>query len=200
MSLLAFEATRSPTMDTPSNGSVTRLFGQWLDGDAQVADDLLPLIYDELRGLADSYLRRDRGGLTLQPTELVNEAFLRLLGSEAEATNRVHFFALAAQVMRRLLVDRARRRRADKRIDAHNQVTLHTDSAIEGDREVDVRDLHRALERFQEIAPRPAQLVELRFFGGLTLSEAAQVVDISRATAARDWEAARIWLSGELGP
>ncbi|MEM9596035.1 MAG: ECF-type sigma factor [Acidobacteriota bacterium] len=181
-----------------SNGHVTRLFSQWVSGDEDVADELLPYIYDELRGLAGSYLRRDGAGPTLQPTELVHEAFLRLLGSDAEAANRVHFFALAAQVMRRYLVDRARRRLAQKRFDPRDRVTLSTDAAVVGGDPVDVLDLHRALERFVDIAPRAARLVELRFFCGLTLPEAAQAEGISRATAARDWEAARVWLAGEL--
>ncbi|MCG8461751.1 MAG: ECF-type sigma factor [Holophagales bacterium] len=185
-------------MDPTSPGYVTRLFSRWLAGDEEAVDELLPRIYEELRRLADSYLFRDRAGLTLEPTELVHEVFLRLLGSDAEAVNRVHFFALAAQVMRRLLVDRARRQNADKRFAPRDRVTLHTGAAIGGGPEVDVLDLHRALATLAEIAPRPARLVELRFFGGLTLPEAAQVAGISRATAARDWEAARIWLSGEL--
>ena len=183
-----------------SRGHVTRLFSRWRAGDEDAASELLPRIYGELRGLADSYLRRERVGHTLQPTELVNEAFLRLLGTDVEATDRGHFFALAAQSMRRILVDHARRQRADKRIAPEHRVTLGTEVDATPTPEVDVLDLHRALERFVEIAPRPAQLVELRYFGGLTLPEAARVLGVSRATAARDWKAARVWLVRELEP
>ena len=185
-------------MNPHSPGHVTRLFSQWRSGEEHAAEQLLPQVYEELRRLADSYLRRERPHHTLQPTELVNEAFLRLFGSEMSVADRVHFFALAAQVMRRILVDHARRQSAGKRFAPRDRVTLDTSAAIESGTSVDVLDLHRALERFSEFAPRPARLLELRFFGGLTLNEAAEVADVSRATAARDWEAARIWLAGEL--
>ncbi|MDA8016712.1 MAG: sigma-70 family RNA polymerase sigma factor [Thermoanaerobaculia bacterium] len=185
-------------MTSSSPGHVTRLFSRWRSGEERAEEELLPLVYQELRGLAANHLRRERAHHTLQPTELVHEAFLRLFGSQVEALDRVHFFALASQVMRRVLVDHARRQLAQKRIGPEDRVTLHTDSGVTPESQVDVLDLHRALERFAKVAPRPAQLVELRFFGGLTLDEAAEVAEISRATAARDWEAARIWLSGEL--
>ena len=181
-----------------SPGHVTRLFSRWRAGDEDAAAELLPRVYDELRRLADSYLRRERAGHTLQATELVNEAFLRLLGTDVEALDRTHFFALAARSMRRILVDHARRQQAGKRIPPEERVTLVTEVDATPGSEVDVLDLNRALERFAEIAPRPAQLVELRYFGGLTLPEAAEVLDISRATAARDWKVARVWLVGEL--
>ena len=186
---------------TPSNpGHVTRLFSRWRAGDEDAAAELLPRVYDELRRLADAYLRRERAGHTLQPTELVNEAFLRLLGTEVEVLDRTHFFALAARAMRRILVDHARRQRAGKRIAPEDRVTLVTEVDATPGAEVDVLDLNRALERFAEIAPRPAQLVELRYFGGLTLPEAAEVLGVARATAARDWKAARVWLIRELQP
>ena len=187
-------------MTPRSPGHVTRLFSRWRAGDEDAAAELLPRVYDELRRLADSYLRRERSGHTLQATELVNEAFLRLLGAGIEALDRTHFFALAARAMRRILVDHARRQRAGKRIAPEDRVTLVTDVDVTPGGEVDVLDLHRALEKFAEIAPRPARLVELRYFGGLTLPEAAQVLGASRATVARDWNAARVWLSGELAP
>ncbi len=185
-------------MTAPSSGPVTRLFSRWRAGDEDAAAELLPRVYDELRRLADAYLRRERAGHTLQPTELVNEAFLRLLGTDVEAADRGHFFALAARSMRRILVDHARRQRAGKRIASEDRVTLLTAVDAASDTEVDVLDLNRALERFAEIAPRPAQLVELRAFGGLTLPEAAAVLEVSRATVARDWQAARVWLIAEL--
>ncbi|MEM7052321.1 MAG: ECF-type sigma factor [Acidobacteriota bacterium] len=186
-------------MIDPSAGHMTRLFSRWRGGDEEAAGELLPLVYDELRRLARAYLRRERVGHTLQPTELVNEAFLRLFGAEAEALDRAHFFALASGVMRRVLVDHARRLRAEKRPSPNHRMTLQTDVRQAPGPEVEVLDLHRALKRFAAFAPRPARLLELRYFGGLTLAEAAEVAGVSRATAARDWEAARVWLSGELG-
>ena len=185
-------------MTPPSPGPVTRLFSRWRGGDEDAAAELLPRVYDELRRLADSYLRRERAGHTLQPTELVNEAFLRLLGTEVEAVDRTHFFALAARSMRRILVDHARRQQAGKRIPPDERVTLVTEVDATPTPEVDLLDLHRALERFAEIAPRPAQLVELRYFGGLTNPEAAEVLEVSKATVERDWKSARVWLYQEL--
>lgn len=183
---------------TSGAGDLTRLFSRWRAGDEDVAEQLLPQVYRELRGLAGSYLRRESRSHTLQPTELVNEAFLRLLGSEAHPNDRSHFFALAARAMRRILVDHARRKRAAKRFDSNDLVTLETDFTPLAQQEVDVLDLNDALERLSVIAPRPAQLVELRFFAGLTNREVTKVLDISLATAERDWKTARIWLRREL--
>lgn len=185
-------------MTLPTPGPVTRLFSRWRAGDEDAASELLPRVYDELRRLAETYLRRERGGHTLQPTELVNEAFLRLLGTDVEAVDRTHFFALAARAMRRILVDHARRLQAGKRFAPEDRVTLGTRGTPAAGSEVDVLDLHRALERFARIAPRPAQLVELRYFGGLTNPEAAEVLEVSKATVERDWKSARVWLYQEL--
>ncbi|MEM7585806.1 MAG: ECF-type sigma factor [Acidobacteriota bacterium] len=179
-------------------GHVTRLFLRWRDGDESAATELIPRVYDELRGLAGSYLRKEREGHTLQPTELVNEALLRLLGADVEALDRTHFFALAAKSMRRILIDHARRLQAGKRFAPEDRVTLVTEIAPIVKGRVDVLDLHQALERFSEIAPRPSQLVELRYFAGLTNAEAAVVLGVSRPTVERDWKAARVWLRQEL--
>ena len=190
-------------MNEQTEGAVTRLFSRWRAGDEDVSAELLPRVYDELRGLASTYLRRERAGHTLQPTALVNEAFIRLIGTDVKAADRTHFFALAARSMRRILVDHGRRLQADKRIGPADRITLDTrvtplaEIPLTGP-EIDVLDLHRALERFAEIAPRPAELVELRYFGGLTNREAAVVLETSVATVERDWKAARAWLRREL--
>ena len=185
-------------MNEHTEGAVTRLFSRWRAGDEDVAGELLPRVYDELRGIASGYLRRERAGHTLQPTALVNEAFIRLLGTDVKASDRAHFFALAARSMRRILVDHGRRLQADKRIGPSDRITLDTRVTPLAGPEVDVLDLNRALERFAEIAPRPAQLVELRYFGGLTNREAAVVLETSVATVERDWKAARVWLRHRL--
>ncbi len=195
-------------MNEQTEGAVTRLFSRWRAGDEDVAAELLPRVYDELRGLASTYLRRERASHTLQPTALVNEAFIRLIGTDVEAVDRTHFFALAARSMRRILVDHGRRLQANKRIGPADRITLDTRVTPLAETslavtpltqsEIDVLDLHRALERFAEIAPRPAHLVELRYFGGLTNREAAEVLETSVATVERDWKAARAWLRREL--
>ena len=186
-------------MMPPDPGHLTVLFSRWRSGDEEAANELLPYVYEELRRLAKSYLRGERPDHTLQATEVVNEALIRILGAEVEAVDRHHFFALAARSMRRVLVDHARRGRAEKRFSPSDRVTLGTGAGATPGQELEVLDLHRALERLAAFAPRPAQVVELRYFGGMTLPEVAQVLGVSRATAARDWEAARTWLAGELG-
>ena len=186
--------------DDPELRDITQVFNRWRDGDDALAEELVPEVYGSLRRLAASYLRGERRGHTLQPTELVHEACARLLGSDVDARDQTHFFALAAQSMRRVLVDHARRARAQKRFDPAERVTLVTRIEAEPHREFDVLDLHDALERLAKVAPRPAQLVELRFFAGLTVPEIAEVLGISKATAARDWTTARMWLRRELQP
>lgn len=178
--------------------SVTELFERWNRGGEEVLDELLPRLHGELRKVAAAYLSRERAGHTLQPTALINEAFVRLLGSEVLPSDRQHFFSLAARLMRRVLVDHARRYRAGRRFAPADRLTLDP-ALFEIEREpVDVLDLHRALESFAEVSPRAARLVELRYFGGLTLDEIAGLLEISPATAARDWGAARVWLRREL--
>jgi RNA polymerase sigma factor (TIGR02999 family) len=135
-------------MTAQPDGLVTRLFSRWREGDEDAATELLPQVDDELRRLAGSYLGRERRGHTLQPTELVNEAFLRLLGSDVEALDRTHFFALAAGVIRRILVDRAHRKQAGKRFAPEDRVTMCTNITPGAEEAHDVLDLHRALERF----------------------------------------------------
>lgn len=179
-------------------GEVTQLFSRWRQGDGGAFAELIELLYQELRKLAGSQLRREGVGHTLAPTELLHEALLRLLGADVQVENRLHFFALAARAMRRVLVDHARRKQAAKRLSAQDQTTLSTEVEGPGEFLPDVLAVHTALERFAQIAPRPARLVELRYFGGLTIAEAAEVMEVSCGSAERDWKIARLWLRREL--
>jgi RNA polymerase sigma factor (TIGR02999 family) len=188
---------------------VTDTFLRWRAGDASALDDLLPRVYDELRALADAYMRRERAGHTLQPTALVHEAFLRLLRlPPGSVQSRVHFFALAAQAMRRILADHARRHRAAKRGGSAVRVPLElveggagaeaVAGIPPGSPEVAADDLDAALEDLAKLDPRQARVVELRFFGGLSIEETAEVLGVSTATVKRDWLVARAWLHREL--
>lgn len=179
-------------------GEVTALLGRWQSGDEAALDALLPQVYDEIRQLADRYLRRASGRHTLQPTELANEVLVRFLGSGAQAKDRLHFFALTAHAMRNILVDRFRRRSAVKRGSDPTLVTLETGLADLPPVSIDLLDLDRALERFTEVSPRAARVVELRFFVGLTNEEVATVLDVGPATVSREWRAARLWLADAL--
>jgi RNA polymerase sigma factor (TIGR02999 family) len=165
----------------------------------QSVDSLLPLVYQELRRLAASYLRRERPGNTLQPTALVNEAYLRLLKDRPDRwQNRAHFCAIAAHSMRQILIERARARGAQKRGGARARVTLDEALVAGGDRSIDLVALDEALERLAAFDPDQARLVELRFFGGLTVEETAAAMNISPATVKRHWTVARAWLAREL--
>jgi len=182
---------------------VTDTFLRWRSGDPTALDDLLPRVYEELRALADAYMRRERAGHTLQPTALVHEAFLRLLRlPPGSVQNRVHFFALAAQAMRRILADHARRHRAAKRGGSAVRVPLElaeggAPGTPAGD-DVAADDLDAALEDLAKLDERQARVVELRFFGGLSIEETAEVLAVSTATVKRDWLVARAWLHREL--
>jgi RNA polymerase sigma factor (TIGR02999 family) len=167
--------------------------------DPQSVDSLLPLVYQELRRLAASYLRRERPGQTLQPTALVNEAYLRLLKDRpGRWQNRAHFCAIAAHSMRQILIERARARGAQKRGGAPARVTLDEALVAGGTRSIDLVALDEAMERLARFDPEQARLVELRFFGGLTIEETAEAMHISPATVKRHWIAARAWLAREL--
>jgi RNA polymerase sigma factor (TIGR02999 family) len=184
----------------PEPGEVTRLLQEWRRGDQAAFDELLPLVYNELRRIARGALRRERRGHVLQPTALVHEAFLRLVDQErARIRDRGHFLSVAAQAMRRILVDHERRRRAAKRGGGEEAISLaEAGGAVDAGQAVDVLALHRALEDLARIDERQARLVELRYFGGLTTVEAAEVLGVSRATLERDWTAARLWLRRRL--
>lgn len=175
------------------------MLARWRDGHDEALEELVPVVYDELRQLAGRYLRGERPNHTLQPTSLVNEAFLRLLGgSPVRPNDRVHFFALAARTMRQVLVDHARRRAAGKRIEADNVDDLERIAVVVPGDSVELLALNQALERLAELDARQAQVVELRHFGGLENSEIAEVLGISLATVERDWRVARLWLHREL--
>ena len=167
--------------------------------DRQSLESLLPIVYQELRRLAASYLRRERPGQTLQPTALVHEAYLRLLKDKPDRwQNRAHFCAIAAHSMRQILIERARARGAQKRGGALPRVTLDEGLVAGGERSFDFVALDEALERLGALDPDQARLVELRFFGGLTVEETADAMGISPATVKRHWNVARAWLAREL--
>jgi RNA polymerase sigma factor (TIGR02999 family) len=182
-----------------SEQNVTELLCAWSGGDAGARDRLLPLVYDELRRRAAAYLRRERRGNTLQPTALVHEAYLRLVDQRrAVWQNRAQFLGVAAEMMRRILVDRARARRAAKRSGRWARVTLDPALAQSSPPDVRVLDLDDALRRLAALDPRKSRVAELRFFGGLSLEETGEVLEISLGTVERDWQFARAWLFDAL--
>ncbi len=188
-------------MSASPQQDVTQILGQLAAGDSSAAGQLMPLVYDELRALAAYYMRAERPDHTLQPTAIVNEAYLRLVGSGPLAFNgRQHFIAVAAQAMRRLLVNHARDRRAQKRGGGGQweRITLDEAFAVGREQVIDLIDLNDALEALAELNQRQARLSELRFFGGLEVSEAAEILGIASTTAKRDWTVARAWLTRRL--
>ena len=180
----------------PASGDdVTGLLRAWGDGDLEARDRLLPLVYQELRRRAAAHMRRERRDHSLQPTDLVHEAFLRLAGQDRMSwRNRGQFYGIATQMMRRILVDRARARRRSKRDGAWARVTLHDAVAATPPPAVDVLDLDAALTDLAAFDERKARIAEMRFFGGLSVEETADAVGVSVATVERDWLAARAWL------
>jgi RNA polymerase sigma factor (TIGR02999 family) len=178
---------------------VTELLRAWSEGDADARDRLVPVVYGELRRRAAAHLRRERAGHTLQPTALVHEAYLRLVNQDrAVWLNRAQFFAVASEMMRRILVDRARARRMAKRSGQWARVSLAEDAAGTSPREVDLLDLDAALQELAVLDERKAKVAELRFFGGLSLEEIGVALGTSVATTMRDWRAARAWLFKRL--
>jgi RNA polymerase sigma factor (TIGR02999 family) len=178
---------------------VSALLEAWGSGDLAARDQLVPLVYEELRRRAKAYLRRERPGHTLQPTALVHEAYLRLARQERVVwRNRAQFFGLAAQMMRRILVDQARAHQMAKRSGRWARVTLDDFVARREPQDLDVLDLHSALDELAGFDERKSRVAELRFFGGLSLEETSHVLDISVATAEREWQAARAWLFSRL--
>lgn len=179
---------------------VTELLREWTNGRAAAMDELLPYVYDELRRRAARYLQHERVNHTLQPTALVHEAYLKLVDQKAVAwKDRGHFFAIAAQAMRRILVDHAKHKNRAKR--GGDLPDIQLDSSIENaivKSSIDLEALDEALSRLAIVDPDQERLVELRFFAGLSLEEAAAAMDISRATAAREWQVAKSWLHREL--
>jgi RNA polymerase sigma factor (TIGR02999 family) len=184
--------TVGPTPD------VTQLLSQWTDGDPRALDALLPLVYDELRRLARSYLQRERSDHTLQSTALVHEAYLRLVDQNVSWQNRAHFFGIAAQMMRRILVDHARGRNSAKRGEGVCKVTLDEEIARAGQRDLDVIALDEALTNLARFDPQQSRIVELRFFAGLSIEDTSEILQISPATVKRDWAMAKAWLFREM--
>ena len=182
------------TEDSHEQTDVTMLLNAWSDGKQDALDELMPLVYQELRKLARSYLRAERPEHTLQPTALVNEAYLRLVDQRSVRwQNRRHFFGIAAQLMRRILVDHARKRQSEKRGGGEALIPFEEAKGVP----VKARDLvalDDALKDFATIDPRSAKIVELRQFGGLSIDETADVLEISPATVKRDWTLAKAWL------
>ncbi len=182
-------------------GEITVLLRKWGTGDEGAIDKLFPLVYEELRGLARSAMARERGGHTFSSTELVHEAYLRLAGaSSLEVKDRSHFFTLAARTMRRILVDHARAQVAAKRVGHHLRQPLieAIDVAEETPSPETIVAIDGLLDRLKQIRPRAGELVELRFFGGLSETEAAEVLEVSRSSMARDWRYARVWLLAQF--
>ncbi len=179
---------------------ITRLLVAWEDGDGQAFDRLIPLVYPELRRLAHRYMSGENPDHTLQTTALIHEAYLRLIGAQdIRWQNRAHFFAISAQLMRRILVDFARRRHYQKRGGNVQKIPLADDLAVSDGPEVNLLRLNDALEALATFNPRGAQVIELRYFGGLDVAETAEVLKISEASVLRDWRLARAWLRSELG-
>lgn len=178
---------------------LTRLLANWGQGDAEARDALIPLIYSELRGIARRYLRRERPDHTLQSAALVNEAYLRMTRQQTgQFKNRAHFFGFAAQMMRHILVDHARGRLAAKRGAGAPRLSLDPEVALPEKHEVDLVALDDALNRLAALDGEQSRLIELRFFGGLSIDETAVVMGISPATVKREWATARAWLRREI--
>jgi RNA polymerase sigma factor (TIGR02999 family) len=183
-----------------STHGVTALLADWSRGDRGALAQLLPLVYEELRAIAARQLVRERVGHTLQPTALVHEAYLRLVDQrQVDWQNRAHFFGVAAQIMRRILVDHARRHAAEKRGDGVRCVSIDDAEQVAAPGDVPILALDHALERLEKVDAGLARMVELRAFGGLTIEEAAHVLDVSPSTAKREWRTAKAWLHRELG-
>ncbi len=182
-----------------ARGPITQALAELAGGDPRAANRLMPLVYDELRRLARQYLRRESNGHTLEPTALVHEAFLRLVGqADASWENRVHFFAVAAQAMRHILVDHARGRRAEKRGGARHKLPLERVAPAAWERDDYLVALDEALGKLAAIDAVQCRIVELRFFAGLTIDETARALNVSPSTVQRDWLMARGWLHREI--
>ena len=186
-------------MATRSSEGITQLLIKWSKGDEKALEQLMPLVYDELHRLAESYLRRERREHTLQPTALVNELFLKFFDQNSTSwQNRAQFFGVSAQIMRRILVDHARAHYSAKRGGGRLEVSLRNVPAFGAQPDADLLALHDVLNRLEQIDPVQGRIVELRFFGGLTIKETAEVMQISHATVEREWKMAKAFLKREL--
>jgi RNA polymerase sigma factor (TIGR02999 family) len=183
----------------PTSPQVTQLLTAWSDGDQAARDQLMSAVYDELHRLARRYMRREAPGHTLQTSALLNEAFLRLVDQKnVQWQNRAHFFGIAAQMMRRILVDYARSRNYAKRGGGAHALSLDEALIVSDARNDQLVNLHEALERLTEFDTRKGQMVELRFFGGLSIEETAEILGVSPGTVMRDWALAKAWLHREM--
>jgi len=180
------------------SGDITQLLEAMANGDPKASESLLPLVYGELHRLAKSYMRRERPGHTLQATALINEAYLRLVREHTNWNSREHFIGVAANVMRRVLVDYARAHRAEQRGGGLKRVELQDDLAISAGKLDEVEQLDEALEHLEKEHPRQAKVVELRYFGGLSVEQIASLMGFSPRSVKRDWSLARIWLYRQL--
>ncbi len=182
-------------MQQPTPSEVTRLLKAWSSGKTEALDQLIPIVYDELRAVAARYLRRERQDHTLQPTALVNEAYLRLIDQkQVEWQNRAHFMGVAAQMMRRILVDHAKSSHRAKRGGGVRKVALDEAVAFSDERADELVELDAALTALAAFDERKSRVVELRYFGGLSVEETAEVLKVSEITIARDWKMAKAWL------
>lgn len=184
----------------PAPENVTQLLVKWSEGDQKALDKLMPLVYSELRRLANNYLRRERQNHTLQPTALVNEAYLKLIDQRsAHWQNRSQFYGVAAQLMRRILVDHARQHQAAKRGGSDQQrLSITSAGELAQKPDIDLLALHEALEELKSFDSQQERIVELKFFGGLSIDETAELLGIGHATVERDWKMARAWLRRKL--
>jgi RNA polymerase sigma factor (TIGR02999 family) len=183
------------SMKTVTADNLTGLLLEWRDGDKAALDRLMPLVYNELRRIAHRYVQRERNGHTLQTSALINEAYLRLAGQRSvDWQNRAHFYAVTAQVMRHILIDHARRRRYAKHGGELQQVPIKDAAAMSMTRAAELIALDEALKELEEFDQRKSSVVELRYFGGLSLEETAEVLNVSVMTVRRDWRAAKAWL------
>lgn len=183
----------------PAQHQVTQLLQEWSEGDDNALAELMPLVLDELHRLAHQHMRRERAGHVLQTSALINEAYLRLIDTpRIRWQNRAHFFGIAARLMRRILVDDARRRNATKRGGSFIQVPLDDAGSVVQEQAANVTALDDALKRLETIDERQGKIVELRFFGGLSIEETAEVLSVSPGTVMRDWTFARAWLRNEM--
>jgi RNA polymerase sigma-70 factor, ECF subfamily len=183
-----------------SSEGITQLLVDWGQGDQAALEKLMPLVYSELRRLASNYLRRERAEHTLQPTALVNEAYLKLIDQRnAKWQNRAHFFGISAQLMRRILVDHARQYQAEKRGGSGKQrISITNVENLAKESELDLLALNEALDELTKMDPQQGRIVEMKFFGGLSIEEIAEVLGIGHATVERDWKLARAWLRRQL--
>ena len=186
-------------METGGSRQVTELLVRWRQGDRQALDALIPLVYEELRRIAQHFLQREKPGHTLQSTALVHEAYVRMVGQNLpQWQSRAHFFGIAAQLMRQILVDHARSRQAAKRGGDVFKISLDESTALPEQKDLDLIALDDALKSLSELDSQQSRIVELRYFAGLTIEDTSEVLGISPATVKRDWATARAWLQREM--